>query len=62
MEWVLKNLPYKYEYLYVYIQGCIVIKVNVEGNNAVSDSWDFLFDNADKSLIDSLSWAIKKYV
>lgn len=59
---ILKKLPYHYEYLYGYIQGCIVIKVNVEGNNAVSDSWDFLFDKADKSLIDSLSWAIKKYV
>jgi hypothetical protein len=59
---IIKKLPYHYEYLYGYIQGCIVIKVNVEGNNTVSDSWDFLFDKADKSLIDSLSWAIKKYV
>jgi len=59
---ILKKLPYHYEYLYGYVQGCIVIKVNVEGNNTVSDSWDFLFDKADKSLIDSLSWAIKKYI
>jgi hypothetical protein len=59
---VLKKLPYHCEYLYGYIQGCIVIKVNVEGNNTVSDSWDFLFDKADKSLIDSLSWTIKKYL
>ena len=59
---ILKKLPYHYKNLYGYIQGCIVIKVNVEGNSSVSDSWDFLFDKADKSLIDSLSWAIKKYV
>lgn len=59
---ILKKLPYHCEYLYGYIQGCIVIRVNVEGNNTVCDSWDFLFDKADKSLIDSLSWAIKKYV
>ena len=58
---ILKKLPYHCEYLYGYIQGCIVISVNVEGGNTVSDSWDFLFDKADKSLIDSLSWAIKKY-
>ena len=59
---ILKKLPYHCEYLYGYIQGCIVIRVNVEGNNTVCDSWDFLFDKADKSLIDSLSWTIKKYV
>lgn len=59
---ILKKLPYHCEYLYGYIQGCIVIRVNVEGKNIVSDSWDFLFDKADKSLIDSLSWAIKKYL
>lgn len=59
---ILKKLPYHYEYHYGYIQGCIVISVNTEGNHTVSDSWDFLFDKADKKLIDSLSWTIKKYV
>ena len=56
----LKKLPYHYEYLYGYVQGCIVIKVIAGGNYTVSASWDFLFEKADKSLIDSLSWSIKK--
>ncbi len=57
---VLKKFPYHCEYLYGYIQGCIVIKVIAKGNNTVSSSWDFLFEKIDKSLIDSLSWSIRK--
>ena len=57
---VLKKLPYHYEYLYGYIQGSIVIKVITKGNNTVSANWDFLFEKVDKSLINSLSWSIKK--
>jgi len=57
---VLKKLPYHCDYLYGYIQGCIVIKVIANGNNSISASWDFLFEKIDKSLVDSLSWSIKK--
>ncbi len=57
---VLKKLPYHYEYLYGYIQGCIVIKVLLKGNNSINASWDFLFEKTDKSLINSLSWSIRK--
>jgi len=57
---VLKKLPYHYEYLYGYVQGCIVIKFITKENYTVNTSWDFLFEKADKSLIDSLSWSIKK--
>lgn len=57
---VLKKLPYHCEYFYGYIQGCIVIKVLLKGNNSINASWDFLFEKADKSLINNLSWSIKK--
>jgi len=57
---VLKKLPYHCDYLYGYIQGCIVIKVIAKGNNSISASWDFLFEKVDKSLVDNLSWSIKE--